>query len=122
MLIQLWHIFNHMVEYDFEQKLDYVFHALADRTRRSLLEKIKRKPVRVTELAGEFPISLNAISKHLKVLEKAGLIKRNIEGRVHLCQANPEQLQSAGKWIKKYTNFWNEKLDNLEKYVSKKRR
>jgi DNA-binding transcriptional ArsR family regulator len=110
-----------MVEYENEQKLNGIFHALADGTRRSLLEKIKAGPVRVTTLAEDYPVSLNAISKHLKVLEKAGLIKRNIEGRVHLCKANPEELRTAEDWINEYTNFWNNKLDNLEAYVSKKK-
>ena len=110
-----------MVEYNKEQKLNHIFHALSDETRRSLLEKIKEKPVRVTTLANDYPVSLNAISKHIKVLEKAGLIKRNIEGRVHLCQANPKELLTAEKWIQKYTKFWNEKLNNLETYVLKKK-
>jgi DNA-binding transcriptional ArsR family regulator len=111
-----------MVEYSSEQKLNHIFHALADETRRSLLEKIKNSPVRVTELASDYPVSLNSISKHIKVLEKAGLIKRNIEGRVHLCEANPKELEKADKWIKKYTNFWNEKLNNLEKYITKNKK
>jgi DNA-binding transcriptional ArsR family regulator len=110
-----------MVEYSKEEKLNHIFHALADGTRRSLLKKIKSKPVRVTALAQEYPVSLNAISKHIKVLEKAGLIKRNIEGRVHLCEANPEELKTAEKWIETYTDFWNDKLNNLETYVLKKK-
>jgi DNA-binding transcriptional ArsR family regulator len=110
-----------MVEYTIENKLNSIFHALADETRRSLLEKIKIGPVRVTNLAKDYPVSLNAISKHIKVLEKAGLIKRNIEGRVHLCEANPDELEYADKWIKKYTSFWNEKLNNLEKFISNKK-
>ena len=114
-------IFNYMVEYNIEQKLNHIFHALADGTRRSLLEKIKTAPTRVTTLASEYPVSLNAISKHIKVLEKAGLIRRNIEGRVHLCEANPKELDAADKWIKKYTDFWNDKLNNLEDYVLKKK-
>ena len=111
-----------MVERREEQKLNLIFHALADGTRRSLLEKIKSEPVRVTTLAQDYPVSLNAISKHLKVLEKAGLIQRSIEGRVHLCVANPEELESAKGWIKEYTDFWNDKLNNLERYISKKQK
>ncbi len=110
-----------MVEYGLEQKLNLIFHALADGTRRSLLDKIKNGPTQVTALADHYPVSLNAISKHIKVLEKAGLIKRNIEGRVHLCEANPKEFESAQEWINTYTNFWNDKLDNLEKYVKNKR-
>jgi predicted transcriptional regulator len=74
-----------MVEYNKEEKLNHIFHALADETRSSLLEKIKSEPIRITTLASEYPVPLNAISKHIKVLEKAGLIKRNIEEKVHLC-------------------------------------
>lgn len=110
-----------MGEYSKEEKLNLIFHALADETRRSLLEKIKQRPLGVTTLAEDYPVSLNSISKHIKVLEKAGLVKRNIEGRVHLCGANPKELESAQKWIKKYTNFWNEKLNNLETLISKKK-
>jgi DNA-binding transcriptional ArsR family regulator len=69
------------------------------------LEEIKGRPVRVIALALYYPISLNAISKHIKALERAGLIKRNIGGRVHICEANPRQLMPANDWIKKYTNF-----------------
>ncbi len=110
-----------MVEQCFDKKLDLIFHALADATRRSLLEKIKQAPKRVTELAAEYPVSLNAISKHLKVLEKASLIERTIEGRTHLCIANPKELKTAEKWIEHYTSFWNERLDNLEDYINKKK-
>lgn len=110
-----------MVEYTNEDKLDLVFHALADATRRSLLEKVKKSPMRVTDLAAEYSMSLNAVSKHLKVLEKAELIQREVSGRVHFCQANPAELEKAQKWIDHYTSFWNQRLDQLESFVSNKK-
>ena len=110
-----------MVEYTNEDKLDLVFHALADATRRSLLEKVKESPKRVTDLASEYSISLNAVSKHLKVLEKAELIQRKVSGRVHFCEANPAELERVQKWIEHYTSFWNQRLDQLENFVSNKK-
>lgn len=115
------YIFNLMVEYTNEDKLDLVFHALADATRRSLLQKVKESPKRVTDLAAEYSISLNAVSKHLKVLEKAELIQRKVSGRVHYCEANPIELERVQKWIDHYTSFWNQRLDQLENFVSNKK-
>ncbi len=117
-------IFNHMVEYTFneqEANLDRVFHALADSTRRSMLNRLKEDEYRVTELASLYKVSLNAISKHLKVLENAQLIDRNIQGRVHLCKTNSDKLKDIELWMTPYKKFWKSSLDNLEKYlVSKK--
>ncbi len=101
------------------QFLDRVFHSLADGTRRSILLQLKSGSMRVTDLAQKYDCSLNAISKHIKVLEKADLIKREVQGRTHLCSVNPEQLANAQEWIETYREFWNEKLDLLEKFVNK---
>ena len=115
-----------MVEYskisEKEKHLNLVFHALSDHTRRSLLDKVKHKPRRVTDLAGEYDCSLNAISKHLKVLEKANLITRIVEGRVHHCVPNPKELVRAQKWINTYTKLWTERLDQLEQVLMKKQK
>lgn len=110
-----------MVECTNEDKLDLVFHALSDATRRSLLEKVKASPRGVTDLAKEYSMSLNAVSKHLKVLEKAELIQRKVSGRVHFCEANPAQLDRVQKWISHYTSFWNDRLDSLDEFISKKK-
>ena len=110
-----------MVEYSKQDKqLDLVFHALADSTRRSLLKKLKGPEVCVTDLAAHYDVSLNAISKHLKVLEKANLIDRNIVGRVHLCKMNPKKLKDIEKWMLPYKKFWEKGLDNLEQYLKTK--
>ena len=113
-----------MVEYNSKQnnqdELSLIFHALADRTRRSLLKEVQEKPMRVTDLAKNYDVSLNAISKHLKVLEKANLISRKKEGRVHFCESNPRELVKAEEWIDTYQMFWMDRLDRLEKFVSKK--
>ncbi len=111
-----------MVEYSNiqDQQLDRVFHALADTTRRRILDQLKREPQRVTDLAQHHEMSLNAVSKHLKVLEKADLIKRRVQGRVHLCSFNGERLKDVEKWIKIYREFWEQRLDALQNYVASK--
>jgi DNA-binding transcriptional ArsR family regulator len=91
-------MFNHMVEHSFTQ-LDNTFHAVSDPTRRAILKMLSKRQARVTEIAKSFPYSLNAISKHLKVLEQAGLIRREIKGREHICQLDPSPLQEASNWF-----------------------
>ena len=110
-----------MVEYSKEDQLDLIFHALSDRTRRNLLNRITSRPQRITDLAANYEVSLNSISKHIKVLEKAILVIRNVEGRVHYCQMNPKELKKAQTWIKKYEKFWNDRLDSLEEFVINKK-
>ena len=111
-----------MVEYSSkDEKLDLLFHALADSTRRDLLSRLKGQDYCVTELASKYNVSLNAISKHLKVLEKARLVDRTIKGRTHFCRTNSEQLKEVEKWMKPYKKFWEEGLDNLEKYLKSKK-
>jgi DNA-binding transcriptional ArsR family regulator len=94
--------------------LDRVFHALADPTRRALLTRLSRGDATVGELAEPFATSLPAISKHLKVLEQAGLLSRDVRGREHHCRLVPGPLRTAGEWIGYYRRFWNERLDALE--------
>lgn len=106
-------IINHMVEYSSEQ-LDAVFHALADGTRRRMLRSLGGHPRSVGELAAPFQISLAAASKHIKVLERAGLVTRTIHGRTHLCRLQPEALAASQQWLRFYEQFWNQSLDALE--------
>ena len=110
-----------MVEYNKEENLDLVFHALADSTRRDLLERLKEKDSCVTDLASKYEVSLNAISKHLKVLEKANLIERTIQGRSHFCRTKPEELKKIEKWIAPYKKFWEQSLNNLDDYLNTKK-
>lgn len=100
-----------------EEQLDIVFHALSNRTRRSLLKQMQGGPMMVTELAKPYEMSLNAISKHLIVLEKAGLVDRSIEGRNHSCQLQSSPLANADLWIEQYRQFWEQNLDQFATYV-----
>lgn len=83
---------------------------------------LSERQARVTEIAKSFPYSLNAISKHLKVLEQAGLIRRKIKGREHICQLESAPLQEASNWFAPYRQFWEERLDAMERYIIKNRK
>ena len=108
-----------MVKYS-DKDLNDVFHALADATRRGILARLASGDVVVTELAEPFDISLPAISKHLGVLEKAGLVTRHKDGRIRRCQLNPAPLKNASEWIKFYSNFWDAQFDSLQRYIENK--
>jgi DNA-binding transcriptional ArsR family regulator len=102
--------------------LDRVFASIADPTRRAILEALGRKPASVTEIAGRFPISLNAVSKHLMTLERAGLIEREIRGRQHICRVRTEPLSEAKAWMERSYQFWQARLDALEAHLAAKKR
>ncbi len=110
-----------MVKYR-DASLDRVFAALADPTRRAILARLTGADARVTEIAGDFPISLNSISKHIRMLERAGLLRRSIVGRDHVLSLNPEPLAQAQAWIEKYRRFWEGRLAALDAYVTAKKR
>ncbi len=95
------------------QTLDRVFHALSDPTRRAILAQLVSRPSTVGELSEPFDISLNAVSKHLKMLERAGLVSREVRGREHHLKLNPKALANAYDWLAFYERFWNERLDAL---------
>lgn len=94
-------------------QLDLLFYALSDSTRRQILQMAREGTQTVGELAEPFKMSLAAVSKHIKILEKAKLLKRKKLGRVHECSFKPEALATAEKCIKFYTHFWNENLDGF---------
>jgi DNA-binding transcriptional ArsR family regulator len=102
-----------MVEYE-SHDLDTVFHALADPTRRAMLRVLSVNERTVTELAAPFDMSLAAASKHVKVLERAGLIERTVEGRTHVCRLQAKPMHSTLEWIRYYEKFWGDRLDILE--------
>jgi DNA-binding transcriptional ArsR family regulator len=102
-----------------EEHLDLVFQALGNRTRRSLLSRLAEGPAMVTELAAPIDMSLPAVGKHLRVLEKAGLVARRIDGRVHHCALNAYPLKDAQEWILHYRQFWEETMDSLVEYILK---
>jgi DNA-binding transcriptional ArsR family regulator len=99
--------------------LDLIFGALSDPTRRRMLEHLARGEQRVTDLAKPHAMSLPAISQHVRVLEKAGLIRRRRLGRVHHLKLKPERLKQAETWIEENRRGWEERLDRLEEYVKK---
>ncbi|HYL38984.1 MAG TPA: metalloregulator ArsR/SmtB family transcription factor [Bryobacteraceae bacterium] len=110
-----------MVEYK-AATLDRVFAAVADPTRRAILEALARKPAPVTEVARRFPVSLNAVSKHLMALERAGLISREIRGRQHICRVRTEPLGEALAWMEHTYRFWQARLDALEAHLAARKR
>ena len=109
-------IFNRVVEYRIEV-LDRVFAAISDPTRRAILAALAQEPATITEIARPFPVSLNAISKHIQVLERAGLVKREVVGREHRCRLDPAPLRKASAWLEHYRRFWNLRLDALERHL-----
>jgi DNA-binding transcriptional ArsR family regulator len=105
-----------MVEQQTSQ-LDSVFHALGDATRRRMLRELAGGERTVGQLAEPFAISLAAASKHIKALESAGLIRRQVRGRTHLCRLDPGPLATAFQWLGFYERFWTERLDELERLL-----
>lgn len=98
-------------------ELDSVFHALGDPTRRRMLRRLATGAHTVTELAEPFAISLAAASKHIKVLEAAGLIRREVKGRTHVCSLDPGPLVSAHDWLSFYERFWTDRLNQLDRLL-----
>lgn len=104
-----------------DDSLTNTFHALAHPIRREILALLIRvEKTTVLEIAAHFKISLNGISKHLKVLESAGLMKREISGRTHYCSVQTQPLDEAEVWIAHYRQFWHERLDALERFLENK--
>jgi DNA-binding transcriptional ArsR family regulator len=97
--------------------LDRTFGALADPTRRKLLERLARGDARVTDLARPFAMSLPAMSRHIAVLERAGLLKRRRQGRVHQLKLESAPIRQAARWIDDYRRFWEGSLDSLAAYL-----
>jgi DNA-binding transcriptional ArsR family regulator len=106
-----------------EHTEDQVYAALAHPARREIVTRLARRgEARVTEIASSFDVSLNAVSKHLKVLERAGLVRRSVIGRDHWLKLDAAPLAAAEAWIGRQRRFWEESLDGLEAYVAKKKR
>ena len=99
------------------QRLNRVYGAIADPTRRAILRILAGGEVNVGTLAGRFPISFNGVSKHVKVLEQAGLVRRRVRGREHRLRLRPEPLREATRWLEHYRAFWENRLDALEDFL-----
>jgi len=100
-----------------DDQLDRVFHALSNRARRAMLARLAAGPAIVKELAAPLDMSLPAVSKHLRVLEEAALIAREIDGRVHHCSLGVAALQDVERWLDNYRSFWTGTLESLARYV-----
>jgi DNA-binding transcriptional ArsR family regulator len=111
-------MFNQMVKYP-SNTLDRTFAALADPTRRRILAHLARGDKCVTHLARSHAMSLPAVSKHLRVLEKAGLLRRRRYGRIHEMQLEAKPLKQAAQWVEEYRKFWEGSLDRLADYLEK---
>ena len=97
--------------------LDRTLSALADPTRRAIVARLLHGDARVTDVAGMFEMSLNGVSKHLRVLEKAGIVVRRVQGREHQLSFSGEPLDEAQVWIERTRTFWNARMDSLERLV-----
>jgi len=102
-----------------DNRLDTVFHAIADPTRRGMLARLALGETSVGELAEPFAMSLAGASKHVKVLEQAGLVARKKVGRTHWCTLQAEPLAEAEKWLRQWEKFWNVRLDRLEAIIER---
>lgn len=104
-----------------EERLNEVFQALSDPSRRKIVALLREaEELKVTDIADAFSMSLNGVSKHLKVLERAGLVKRRVQGREHWLRVNWAALQEPYEWLHFYKHFWSARLDALVDYVKRK--
>lgn len=110
-----------MVEFS-QDILDATYHSISDPTRRDILKHLAAGPARITDLAGPREISFAATSKHVRVLEGAGLIQRSITGREHWLELQPSNLHSASLWLDGYRAFWEARLDRLEHELRERQR
>ena len=104
------------------RRLDQVYGAIASPTRRAILTALAGGEVNVSQLAERFPVSFNAVSKHVKVLERAGLVRRTRMGREHLIALDPEPIRRIAGWASRYERFWSDRLDKLETFLTTNRK
>jgi DNA-binding transcriptional ArsR family regulator len=114
-------MFNLMVEYSGDVGLDLTYAALSHPVRRDLLHRLRAGPATVTRLAEPFDLSLAAVSKHLRVLEEASLVRRRVTGREHHLSLEPVPLGEASIWLETYRDFWEQRMDALEQMLRKRR-
>jgi DNA-binding transcriptional ArsR family regulator len=103
------------------RNLDAITLAISDRTRRAVLERLAHGPARLSDLAAAFPMTLTGFCKHVRVLERAKLVRRTHRGRENTLALNAEPLRDVAEWIFNYEKFWNDRLDRLERYFSTRR-
>ena len=107
-----------MVELQTDAQLNSVFHALADPTRRAIISHLSNSgESTISELSAPFSMSFAAVSKHIRVLERAGIVERQVRGRQHFCRMHGSALMSANDWLAYYAAFWQQRLDALGELV-----
>jgi DNA-binding transcriptional ArsR family regulator len=104
------------------QQLDEILAAVADPTRRAIIDRLARGPARVTDLAAPLPMTFAAVSKHIRVLENAGLVRRSRHGREHVLALDAAPLRKVVTWASRYERYWTERLDRLEAFFTEKKR
>lgn len=114
--------FNQLVNYLFVTALDTTLLAISDPTRRAIIDRLSRGPARVTDVAEPFAMSLAAVSKHVKVLERAGLVRRARNGREHTLELDAAPLQAVAQWAHRYEGYWTERLDQLEAFFTQRKK
>jgi DNA-binding transcriptional ArsR family regulator len=100
------------------RKLDAVFHALAHPARRAMLRRLSEGPRNIGELGAPFTMTFAGASKHVRVLERAGLVRRKVEGRAHICRIVPHPLKAATDWLSHYERYWIARLDALDAFLT----
>jgi DNA-binding transcriptional ArsR family regulator len=100
--------------------LDRVIVAIADPTRRAIIGRLAHGPARISDIAAPFPMSLTGVCKHVRVLERAGLVRRTRKGRENTLELSAEPLRDVAQWIFGYERFWNARLDRLEEFFAAK--
>src|SRR5258708_28282445 len=100
-----------------QDQLNHVFSAVADPTRRAIVRRLARRPATISEIAKPFNVSFNAVSKHMMVLERAGLVEREVRGRERVCRLRPRALRRANSWLQQYREFCGGRLGGLHGHV-----
>jgi DNA-binding transcriptional ArsR family regulator len=107
-----------MVQYQ-TANINRVAAAISDPTRRAIIERLSRGPARISDVAEPFPMTLTGFCKHVKVLEKAGIVRRTRNGRDNTLELSPEPLRDVARWLLKYEQFWNARLDRLQEFLAR---
>jgi DNA-binding transcriptional ArsR family regulator len=100
--------------------LDHVMLAISDPTRRAIIGRLARGPARISDVAAPFPMSLTGVCKHVRVLERAGLVRRTRSGRENTLELSAEPLRDVARWVSRYERFWTARLDRLEEFFATK--
>jgi DNA-binding transcriptional ArsR family regulator len=114
-------ILNHMVQCQGAKRLDLVAAAIADPTRRAILARLSRGPTTVSDVAAAFSMTLTGFCKHVRVLERARLVRRTRRGRAKVLALSPEPLREVAEWTLQYEKFWNQRLDRLQAFFEKEK-